>query len=183
MKKGLLYLGMMAVAMGFATSNVNAQEATTEDVVAFTLEEMATISTTTGVEVLTLTQPVGGEAIVSAVKDDSYINYTSIVSGELKNKIQVELSEAIPAGTTLTITAALPTGGNGTPGVINTASFTSNEIAVLPLITAIGSCYSGEGNVGANLTYTWSVNALQYALVKSAEAANITATYTIVAGQ
>ena len=182
MKKGLLYLGMMAVAMGFATSNVNAQ-ITAGEAVNYTLPAMALINVVNGATSLSFVTPAPGAPVAPAIKSDSWINYTSIVDATANTKITVALSAAVPAGTTLKIEAAAVTGGSdGAVGTVvpGGTSFTAAVIASADLINTIGSCYTGVGaTLGNKITYTWTVNA-GYTAVK-ALAVPITATYTIVA--
>ncbi|MDP3441473.1 MAG: hypothetical protein Q8T08_01315 [Ignavibacteria bacterium] len=160
--------------MVLVTTKVMAQ-----DVATVSLPATAVIGYTAGVKVLTLQNPTAGTGFANAVKDDSYLNYTSIVDALLTNKIQVALSLAVPNGTTLTITA-VPTTGTGTPGTAATATFLGGGvITVQPVITLIGSCNSGAGILGAKLIYTWKMDAGYTA--KAVVSTNITATYTIVA--
>lgn len=182
MKKGLLYVGTMVVAMGFATSNVNAQDEATETG-SYTVPAMEVITVVGGAPSLTLVEPtIGGTAIALIESNTSWINYTSIVATDASNKVSVAITTgAVPAGTTLKVVAAAhATAGDGTygtPGAAITLSADAQD-----LITAIGSCYTGTGaESGHQLTYTWSVDDDKYATVKAAAAASITATYTITA--
>jgi hypothetical protein len=182
MKKGLLYLGMMAVAMGFATSNVNAQEFDGESVT-YDLSAMAILDLEGIAPTLTFAVPSeAGSAIEAVTSEASWINYTSIIEEGTTNKVSVVLSgTAVPTGTTLQVVAAAHAGtGDGTYGTPTTV-VTLSQIAQ-DVITAVGSAYTGTGDAnGHQLTYTWSVDADAYATVVAAAAADITATYTIVA--
>jgi hypothetical protein len=132
---------------------------------------------------LTVVVPSEAGTVIEAVSSNtSWINYTSIIETGSTNKVSVILSgTAVPAGTTLKVVAAAHAGtGDGTYGTPTTA-VTLNQTAQ-DLITTIGSSYTGSGNTnGHQLTYTWSVDADAYATVVTAAAADITATYTIVA--
>lgn len=183
MKKGLLYVGMMVVAMGFATSNVMAQDTgEAGQAVTYTLPAMKILDVEGVAPTLTFVAPIqAGDAIADATNNTSWINYTSIVENLATNKVSVAITGTVPAGTTLKVVAAAHAGtGNGTygtPAPAVTLSATAQN-----LITTIGSCYTGDGNTnGHQLTYTWSVIPGSYASVVAAAGAGITATYTIVA--
>lgn len=184
MKKGLLYLGMMAVTMGLVTTNTMAQDTSEAgEAVTYSLPAMKILDVEGVAPTLTFAAPTeAGTAIVDVTSNTSWINYTSIIATGTTNKVSVVLSgTAVPAGTTLKVVAAAHAGtGNGTYGT-PTAVVTLSAIAQ-DLITTIGSCFTGTGNTnGHQLTYTWSVNPAAYATVVAAAAADITATYTIVA--
>lgn len=184
MRKGLLYLGMMVAVMGFATSNVNAQDTNeASETVTYTLPTMAILDLEGTAPALTFIVPTeAGSAIEEVTSNTSWINYTSIIASGTTNKVSVALSgAAVPAGTTLKVVAATHAGsGNGTYGA-PTEAVTLSQTAQ-DLITGVGSCYTGTGNTnGHQLTYTWSVDADKYETVVAAAAADITATYTIVA--
>ena len=185
MKKGLLYLGMIAVTMGMFTTKVMAQDVLTAgDAVTYTMPEMKLLAVAGTAPALTFVAPANGAAIADVTSSGSWLNYTSIVSGILKNRIQVKITGTVPAGTTLKVVAAAPAatgdGAKGTSGSEVTLDATDKN-----LITLIGSCYTGTGaSSGAQLTYTWSVNSDGYADLRSnAEASNISTVYTILAGQ
>ena len=186
MKKGLFYLGMMVVAMGFATSNVNAQGGDTSEAgeaVTYTLPAMRILDLEGMAPVLTFKAPTeAGTAIIDATSNTSWINYTSVIATGLTNKVTVVIAGTVPAGTTLKVVAAAHAGtGNGTYG-LPAAAITLSTTAQ-PLIAGIGSCFTGTGNAnGHQLTYTWSVDADKYATVVAAAGADIIATYTIAAG-
>lgn len=184
MKKGLLYLGMMAVTMGLVTTNAMAQDAIEAgEAVNYTLPPMKTLDVEGVAPTLTFVVPTeAGTAIADVTSNTSWINYTSIVATATTNKVSVAIAGTVPAGTTLKVIAAAHAGTGdgtyGTPGEAVTLSATAQD-----LISTIGSCYTGTGNTnGHQLTYTWSVNPNGYASVVAATGADITATYTIVAG-
>ena len=184
MKKGLLYLGMMAVTMGLVTTNAVAQDNSgAGEAVTYSLPAMEILDVEGLAPTLTFAVPSeAGTAIIDVTSNTSWINYTSIIETGSTNKVSVILSgTAVPLGTTLKVVAATHAGtGDGTYGT-PTAAVTLSQTAQ-DLITTIGSCYTGTGNTnGHQLTYTWSVNPDSYATVVAAGAADITATYTIVA--
>jgi hypothetical protein len=184
MKKGLLYLGMMAVTMGFVTTNAMAQDTfQAGEAVTYSLPAMAILDVEGTAPTLTFAVPTEAGTVIDAVSSStSWINYTSIIATGTTNKVSVILSgTAEPAGTTLKVVAAAHAGtGDGTygaPTTVVTLSQTAQD-----LITTIGSCFTGSGNAnGHQLTYTWSVDADKYETVVAAAGAAITATYTIVA--
>lgn len=183
MKKGLLYLGMIVVVMGFATGNVNAQDTNEAgEAVNYTLPAMKILDVEGVAPTLTFVAPSeSGTAIADVTSNTSWINYTSIVATATTNKVSVAITGTVPAGTTLKVVAAAHAGtGDGTYGT--PASAVTLSTTAQDLITAIGSCYTGTGNTnGHQLTYTWSVNPASYATVVAATGSAINATYTIVA--
>lgn len=185
MRKGLLYLGMMAVTMGLVTTNAMAVGDGLEagEAVTYTMPAMKTLDVEGVAPTLTFVVPTeAGTTIDAVTSNTSWINYTSIVATATTNKVSVAIAGTVPAGTTLKVVAAAHAGtGDGTYGTPSPAVTLSTTAA--DLITAIGSCYTGTGNAnGHQLTYTWSVDADKYETVVAATGADITATYTIVAG-
>ncbi len=183
MKKGLLYLGMMAVMMGLVTTNAMAQDTyEAGEAVSYSLPAMRILDLEGVAPTLTFVAPIqAGAAIADVTSSTSWINYTSIIESLATNKVSVAITGTVPAGTTLKVVAAAHAGtGDGTYGT-PTAAVTLSATAQ-NLITTIGSCYTGDGNTnGHQLTYTWSVNPASYASVVAAAGTGITATYTILA--
>lgn len=172
-----MFVGAIVMVAGL-TTNAMAQ-ITASEAVTYTLPEMKLLAVAGTAPSLTFVTPAYGAAIADATSNGSWLNYTSVVDGDKTNKILVKITGTVPAGTTLKVAAATATTGDGTRG-------TSPAVVTLgatdqPLITAIGSCYTGNGaSSGANLTYTWSVNSTGYSVLRSnAEVNDITATYTI----
>lgn len=183
MKKGLLYLGMMAVTMGLVTTNAVAQDTSEAgEAVSYTLPAMRILDLEGVAPTLTFAVPIqAGAAIADVTSNTSWINYTSIVASLATNKVSVAITGTVPAGTTLKVVAAAHAGtGDGTYGT-PTAAVTLSTTAQ-NLITTIGSCYTGDGITnGHQLTYTWSVNPASYASLVATTGTGITATYTILA--
>lgn len=179
MKKVVFLLGMMVVTMGLFTTKVIAQT-TAGEAVTYSLPAMKLLAVEGDAPSLTFVTPAYGAAIADATSSGSWLNYTSVIDSTITNKIQVIITGTVPAGTTLKVAAATATTGNGTLGsspAAVTLSTTDQD-----LITGIGSCYTGAGpNLGANLTYTWSVTPTGYASLRSTAAADINVTYTIAA--
>ena len=185
MKKLAFYLGMMVVSMGLFTTNVIAQDTSEAgEAITYSLPAMRILDVEGTAPTLSIVAPdEAGTAIADATSNTSWINYTSVIETGTTNKVTVALTGAtVPAGTTLKVVAAvdagLGDGSLGTPADEVTLSTTAQD-----LITAIGSCYTGDGSSsGHQLTYTWSVDAADYAnIVATASASDITATYTITA--
>lgn len=182
--KKLIMISAAVVMMAGLTTGAMAQDTNEAgQAVTYTLPAMAILDVEGAAPTLTFAAPTeAGTAIAAVTSNTSWINYTSIIETASTNKVSVILTgTAVPAGTTLKVVAATHDGtGNGTYGT-PTAVVTLSQTAQ-DLITTIGSCFTGTGETaGHQLTYTWSVDADKYATVVAAAAADITATYTIVA--
>jgi len=181
MKKGLLYLGIMAVCMVFSINTLKAQTEATEanGSVTYTIPEMKALAITGEAPSLTFKQ-TSGAAIVAETDESRWLNYTSIVALNATNKITVKLTGTVPAGTTLTVEAADASTGDGSKGG-TAGEVTLDDTDAHDLITGIGSCYTGNAtSEGAQLTYTWSVNSTGYGDLRAASNETIGITYTIV---
>lgn len=121
-----------------------------------------------------------GEPITSSVANSSlWLNVTSIVPASITRKVTASVSDNVPTGTTLKVTAASYAGSGegtfGTPG-----SQISLATTAASLITGIGSCYTGNGaSNGYNLTYVWERNSGSFASLLNATT-SVTVTYTLV---
>ena len=186
MKKIGLLITMMVGAFLMLTTNVTAQTNAGE-AVTYSVPEIAMIAIhTSGVNLAFAAPATAGLAVVNATGNGGWVNYTSVITSTLTNKITAEVSVADLAkltalGTELTITAATnaATGKDGDTGTGGTAVVLS--IAAQPLIATIGSCYTGVGgDKGHELSYVWSITdytAFEYEL----EISDITVALTIVA--
>jgi len=115
----------------------------------------------------------------SATNNDLWLNYTSIVSPDQTRSINAAITEgSLPAGVSLKVVAGSASAtGNGTKGspesVINLSS------TAAPLVTGIGSAYTGDGHSnGHQLTYTLDMADESYANLV-ADDYSVTVTYTI----
>ena len=116
MKKLFAVLGVAALLAAGAGSAPAQESDTTDHNVNIDVEEVALINDIGDDPVFTIDAPagaVGGEAVVvtSTDEDSKWLQYTSILGPALnERKITVSIDDAdnIPAGTTLTVTAATP---------------------------------------------------------------------------
>ncbi len=106
---------------------------------------------------LTLNSSVAGAPITSVTNSDMYVRVSSITPGGTYRKVTARVSSGtIPAGTRLTLVAALSTNTNGAGriGVVSPMMILSSVDQTL--IHGIGSYYTGTGLTdGYRLTYTW----------------------------
>lgn len=120
----------------------------------------------------------GGKASIVNTTDSKWINYSSTfpVGGNTR-KILVQTQNTMPGGMNLTIQASNYTGnGEGAFG-ISTGTVT---LSTTPksLITNIGRTYTGSGaNNGHKITF--SLDIIDYNLLKSSESKTLTVIYTI----
>ncbi len=181
-KLGLLFT--MVGAAFLLTTNVMAQDTgEAGEAVTYSLPAMKILDIEGTAPSLTFAAPAEAGTAVEPVTDNaSWLNYTSVIATGTTNKVTCVLSgTAVPTSTVLKVTAAAHAGtGNGTYGT--TANQVTLSTSAVDVITGIGSCWTGDGNLnGHQLTYEWSITSSAYAALVTAGAADITATYTIIA--
>lgn len=131
-----------------------------------------------------------GEAMTfgtAATNATIWMNYSSIVgSTETSRSVTVALSGNVPTGLKLTVQAGTYSGiGKGTLGVaeVNPIILLSNATAATPIVTAIGSAYTGDGITNGHLlTYLLGYEndaATDYAGLNFDSSADLTITYTL----
>lgn len=118
---------------------------------------------------LGLTAPTANTAL--------WLNYSSIVTAAAPDNsrtISVKASALVP-GVNIAIAAGTPggTGTLGTPVAVATLATTD-----APIMSGVGSCYTGDGAVGSNLTYTLTTPTGSYSNLVAAST-TITVTYTL----
>lgn len=169
----LLFVGTVA----FAASSTATQPVT------MTVSEVVLmgVSPNNNTFTLNVVQPVtAGDPPTGSSNSTKYLNYTAVTAGGQTRNISVGWNDATrpPAGTELHVQSAAPTGtgavgsSNGDQTVPNAGS---NNIVI-----SIGSCYTGTGNAGAQLTYTLVVSA-PGSLVQGAST-NVTVLLTLTDG-
>lgn len=122
-----------------------------------TIQAASVIRVVPNTVTLSLTPLVAGGPVVNDLNDDSYLRVTSILAGQNANKnVQANISMgSVPSGTVLKLAASPCTTGSGKFGT--TSSIILSNTAQ-PIITGIGSCYTGDGpSEGYNLTYRWEL--------------------------
>jgi hypothetical protein len=141
------------------TGRVVGQSTTAGDQISLGVQDFCLIATNGAAVAMTLQASVAGTPVASVSNSDMYVKVSSVVPGNTNRKITARMSGGtIPAGTRLTLLAALSTNLNGagrrgtvvaTPIIVNTID--------QDLVTGIGSYYTGIGNTdGYRLTYTWA---------------------------
>jgi len=108
---------------------------------------------------LSITSPTGDEAGKPPTEDDdsaTWMNYTVIVDTGDTKTVNAKASATV-AGCALDLTAAADAGGGA--GTVGTSAGTITlSTSDQPLVTGIGSCYTGDGTgKGHNLTYDLSI--------------------------
>ena len=129
----------------------------------------------------TFTAPTeAGLALVAPPADATlWLNYSSIVTAAAPDnvrKVSVKISATVP-GVNIQVAAATPTGTGtlGSGSTVTALSTTDQDI-----ITAIGSCYTGDGaSVGSNLTYTLTTLNADYGTLVAGTTPPVTVTYTL----
>ncbi|MDZ7723178.1 MAG: hypothetical protein U5R06_10335 [candidate division KSB1 bacterium] len=92
--------------------------------------------------------------VSSSGVSDNYLLYSSIFS-TTDNKITAALDADVESPLTLSVSAAAATGGGGDKGDVQTGVVLSSAAA--DVITGIGSCWTGLGTNGAQLTYSLAI--------------------------
>jgi len=146
---------------------------TINDVSLIRINPLSTIS-------MNLLATVAGETTSPKSNSTAYLQLTSIAPANQTRRIMASVTTGtVPAGTLLYLTASSCSTGGGDHGT------PSGQITLLKninttLINGIGSGYTGSSATnGFNLTYYWSVDPANYALLRAIASAPITVTYTI----
>jgi len=182
----------IAAAVLFSTTAINAQVDTHEDShnVTIGIPNVALLdieSTGGSNNSITLSAIAPAEAgnklnfeADGSSNSDLWINYSSIVSGTVKRQVTVAITnpEDLPGGLELKVIAAPATAaGDGEKGAPTAVVILSG--ANQPVITAIGSAYTGDGTKGHNLTYQLAQKLGSYSDLRSDDSSEITIIYTL----
>ena len=130
----------------------------------------------TGTITLSTSAPTnGGEDPTGSTDATKLLQYTSLVASGTTRNITAAwgAGDSAPAGTSLKLQATSVPASCGTAGAQVTLSNSGQNI-----ITAIGSCATGTGANGAELTYTFSIDTVSSLNVGDSETVTITFTLT-----
>jgi hypothetical protein len=154
------------------SEKIVAQSYTAGDQITLGVQDFCLIDTNHAPVALTLSASVAGTPVASVSNSDMYVKISSVVPGNTNRKVTARISGGtIPAGTRLTLLAALSVNlnGGGRRGVVVTTPIILNATDQ-DLVTGVGSCYTGTGFTdGYRLTYTWApyLPATNYQLLQS----------------
>ena len=158
MNKSLLVFILVVASFLFSGITV-AQSYTAGDQITLNVTDFCLIDTNHAPIAMTLSASVAGTPVGSVSNSNMYVKVSSIVPGNTNRKITAKMSGGtIPAGTRLTLQAALSTNlnGAGRQGVVVVAPIVLSTIDQ-DLVTGVGSCYTGTGYTdGYRLTYVWA---------------------------
>ena len=166
----VLGIGFLTVVSLFA-ANDSASHGVTMNVNEVVLLDLNDTSTV----VLTTVAPTnGGELPVGSTDSSKLLQYTSLApTGQTRNlTVQWGGADAAPAGTSLQLEATSVPAGCGTAAPQVTVG-----PSALALITGIGSCATGTGASGAQLTFTFTIDDVNALVV--GDNATVTLTYTL----
>ena len=152
-----------------------ANDTATHDVTMQVLEVALIDLNDTGTITLTTTPPGAGGADVTGDSDTSkLLQYTSLVATGVTRNITVQWggTDAAPAGTSLLVEATSVPAGCGVAAPQVTLSSVAQN-----LVTTIGSCATGTGASGAQVTFTFSVDDIPSLVVGDNK--TVTVTYTL----
>jgi len=148
--------------------------------------EVSLLKTSAGIISLTLSQRNAGES-VDPVKSDSTARLlvSSVITSATRTLSAKITAGTVPAGTQLQLIAKSPNanfvGTSGTLGSAITLDATDR-----PLITGIGTCYSGTGaSDGYQLKFTYGIdtNPATYGALRATTGVQIVVTLTLTAAQ
>jgi len=154
------------------SERIVAQSYTAGDQITLGVQDFCLIDTNHAPVALTLSASVAGTPVASVSNSDMYVKISSVVPGNTNRKITARLSGGtIPAGTRLTLLAALSVNlnGGGRRGIVVATPIILNATDQ-DLVTGVGSYYTGTGYTdGYRLTYTWApyLPATNYQLIQS----------------
>ncbi len=176
----LSILGML-----LSTMSIQAQQWTAGDNVTLHVPEYALIETNYAPVALSLTTSTAGAAVASATNSDLFVKISSITPGGTHRQLTARISNGtVPQATILSLISAscTTTNSGGELGVPSATPIVLSNIDQ-PLVSLIGSCYTGTGNNdGYQMTFNWQVDnpSTNYGLIQSATD-NITVVFTISA--
>ncbi len=111
-----------------------------------------------------------------------WLNYSNIKpDAESTRKVTVGMTNDLPTGMTLTVTAGSDAGnGNGIKGTPNASAIALANGTTSTIITGIGSAYTGNGvNNGHQLTYNLAFDNAEFETLSADLNESVTITYTI----
>ncbi len=124
-----------------------------------------------------------GNAFDFNLSDNSlWLNYSNIKpSAEATRKVTVGMTNDLPTGMSLTVSAGTDAGnGNGVKGTPNASAITLVNGATSTIINGIGSAYTGNGiNNGHQLTYNLAFDDADFQSLSADLNQSVTITYTI----
>ena len=175
MKKSI-FIFVMFIALSMFSNNVIAQ-ATSNHSLNMGIPEVCLLGTDAAAITLQLTTNIAGDQI-SGGAGIGYAQVSSIVGAAETRTINASIT-GVPAGTTLSVDTSIPNNGNqgGELGTGTTGVALVNAAAAVTLVTAIGSCYTGNASTdGYELGYTWDAATGTYGSI----AATVGSTATVV---
>jgi hypothetical protein len=133
------------------------------------------LNDTSTITLNTIAPANGGEDPTGETDNSKLLQYTSLVSAGTHRQITAnwDVGDTAPAGTSLLLQATSVPAGCGTAGAQITVDDTARVI-----IDNIGSCATGTGANGAELTYTFSIDDVSQLVVGDSETVTITLTLT-----
>lgn len=187
MKKLLLIIGMICIGM-MMNINVFSQTNTSNQELTMGIPEVLLInavnaSGATGAVSLDLVAGAAGTAIAGGT-GTSYAVVSSIVATGQTRIINASVT-GVPTGTSLSLTTAVPTSGNGA-GVFGTGTTgvaLVNSAGAANIVTGVGSCYTGvAAEDGYILNWIWDAALGDYGTIVSVTGATATVVLTIMPG-
>ncbi len=113
----------------------------------------------------------------------TYLNYSSILYKTTARTISVELDKLVPAGLKLLVQAgAASADGRGAKGAVSGAQVLLDNTAKT-IVTGVGSCYTGIGNKGHQMSYELALadeTDANYTSLNELNNTTVKVTYTIV---
>jgi hypothetical protein len=178
MKKITLIIAALLMVI-LPSLKTQAQTDAGTNVLTMGIPAIALLATTTNAIDLQLTTAVPGEAI-SGGEGTAYVQISSIVATGLTRKITASVDN-IPAGTTLNVSASIPSNGNFGGTVGTGSALVDLTTTAADIVTGIGSCYTGvSGNDGYKLDYKWNAGSpANYGNIIETSSFNATVTLTI----
>lgn len=177
MKKLIIIFGMFIVLSMFSY-NVIAQ--TSNHSLTMGIPEVILLGTDAAAIPLSLTTNVAGDQITGGV-GTGYAQVSSIVSAAETRTITASIT-GVPSGTTLSVDTSIPNNGNqgGVLGTGTTSVALVNAAAAVTLVTAIGSCFTGNASTdGYELAYTWDASTGTYGSIVATVGTTATVVLTI----
>jgi hypothetical protein len=166
----------LILSLGCVASVLAAQTGTL--VINATVNQITSVHATGTPAALSLQAPSTGGTVPGGGSDsNSYLLYTSTVTGAGTHRITAAIGAPLPTGVQLRLQATAPAGNKvgtvGTPSPALSLSTTAQN-----LITGIGACYTGtSAGDGARLNYQLGVS--NWTTYKAFAATSVTVTFTM----
>lgn len=183
MKKSYLILCIVVIGTIICPNIMAQSDNTATNTLSLGMDAVSLLDSKTGTISLKLSPRSAGQSIKQSISDSTArILITSVIESTPRI-MSASVSGAIPSGTILKVQAQAPNGNFvGTAGTIGNEVQLLDGAAALPIITGIGTCYSGTGSsdgYALKYTYALSESTSDYGSIRATAGSVVTVTLTL----